>query len=113
MLAWFPPLSFAVLYRFTRAMRAGNGALPAWSARSIVWIGATLGARLYFGHLNDYTRSYGHLNSAVMLLLWLYLSNAAVLIGGEMNSEIEKAIAEPDGAVNGDGHRRSGQGRKG
>jgi uncharacterized BrkB/YihY/UPF0761 family membrane protein len=31
-----------------------------------------------------------------MLLLWLYLTNGAILIGGEMNSEIEKA-ADQDG----------------
>jgi uncharacterized BrkB/YihY/UPF0761 family membrane protein len=30
------------------------------------------------------------LNGVVMLLLWLYLTNGAILIGGEMNSEIEK-----------------------
>ncbi|MBV9490003.1 MAG: hypothetical protein JO069_09805 [Verrucomicrobia bacterium] len=33
------------------------------------------------------------MNSVVMLLLWLYVSNGAILIGGEMNSEIEKAGA--------------------
>ena len=41
--------------------------------------------------MNDYSRNYGHLNGAVMLLLWLYVTNGAILIGGEMNSEIEKA----------------------
>ena len=38
--------------------------------------------------------SYGHLNGVVMLLLWLYITSGAILIGGEMNSEIEKAAAE-------------------
>jgi uncharacterized BrkB/YihY/UPF0761 family membrane protein len=32
-----------------------------------------------------------------MLLLWLYISNGAILIGGEMNSEIEKNIAQGNG----------------
>ena len=60
----------------------------------VLWITATFATRLYFGHVNNYSRSYGHLNGVVMLLLWLYASNGAILIGGEMNSEIEKNIAQ-------------------
>jgi uncharacterized BrkB/YihY/UPF0761 family membrane protein len=33
-----------------------------------------------------------------MYLLWLYVTNGAILIGGEMNSEIEKAVANRHGA---------------
>lgn len=100
-------LSFAVLYRFAPNLRNARWqwSTPGAVCALILWIVATLGARLYFGHINNYARSYGHLNSAVMLLLWLYLSNAAVLIGGELNSEIEKAIAEPPGSVEKNGHR--------
>lgn len=88
-------LSFAVLYRFAPNLRdhewrwSTPGALCAF----VIWVGATLAIRLYFDHVNDYSRSYGHLNRVVMLLLWLYVTNGAILIGGEMNSEIEKAAA--------------------
>ena len=41
--------------------------------------------------MDDYSFTYGQLNGVVMLLLWLYVTNGAILIGGEMNSEIEKA----------------------
>ena len=60
----------------------------------VLWIGSTLAVRLYFDHVNNYSRNYGQLNGVVMLLLWLDISNGAILIGGEMNSEIEKAAAE-------------------
>jgi hypothetical protein len=49
------------------------------------------------------------LNAAATILLWLYLTGAAIFIGGEANSEIEKAAAEaghPD--VREAGERRSG-----
>lgn len=85
--------SFAILYRFAPNLpdREWQWSTPGAVCAIIVWIGATFGARLYFNHVNDYARSYGHLNGVVMFLLWIYISNAAILIGGEMNSEIEKA----------------------
>jgi membrane protein len=85
--------SFAILYRFAPNLpdREWQWSTPGALCAIVVWIGATFGARFYFNHVNNYARSYGHLNGVVMLLLWLYISNAAILIGGEMNSEIEKA----------------------
>jgi membrane protein len=84
------------LYRFAPNLRdhRWRWSTPgAWLAL-FVWIGGTMVVRFYFEHVNNYRRSYGPLNSVVMLLLWLYVANAAVLLGGEMNSEIEKAGAQ-------------------
>jgi membrane protein len=86
-------LSFAVLYRFGASVKdhEWRWSTPGALCALLLWIGFTVMARVYFDYVNDYSRTYGHLNSVVMLLLWLYASNGAVLIGGEMNSEIEKA----------------------
>jgi membrane protein len=91
-------LSFALLYRYAPSVQdpAWRWSTPGALAALVLWIGSTLGARIYFNHVNNYAVSYGHLNGAVMLLLWLYVSNSAILIGGEMNSEIEKAAAGGD-----------------
>jgi membrane protein len=88
-------LWFAVLYRFAPDLRdqEWRWSTPGALCALILWVGATFTARFYFDHVNDYSRAYGHLNGVVMLLLWLYVSNGAILIGGEMNSEIEKAAA--------------------
>jgi membrane protein len=88
--------SFALLYRFAPNLRdhEWRWSTPGALCALVIWIGSTVGARLYFRHVNDYSRSYGHLNGVVMLLLWLYVTNGAILIGGEMNSEIEKAAAK-------------------
>lgn len=85
---------FAILYRFGPSLndRRWQWSTPGAVCALIVWIAATFGARIYFDHINDYSRTYGHMNGVVMLLLWLYITNGAILIGGEMNSEIEKAI---------------------
>jgi membrane protein len=90
--------AFAVLYRYAPNLRdcAWRWSTPGAFCAVILWIALTFATRLYFEHVNNYARSYGHLNGVVMFLLWLYVSNGAILIGGEMNSEIEKHIAETD-----------------
>lgn len=91
--------SFAILYRFGPSLRdrQWQWSTPGAVCALAIWIAATFAARIYFDRFNDYSRSYGHLNGAVMLLLWLYITNGAILIGGEMNSEIEKATkGQPD-----------------
>lgn len=88
-------VAFAVLYRFAPNLRdhEWRWSTPGTVCAIVLWICATIAARLYFDHVNNYAHSYGHLNGVVMLLIWLYVTNGALLIGGEMNSEIEKAAA--------------------
>jgi membrane protein len=89
-------LSFAILYRFAPNLKnhKWQWSTPGAICAFVIWVGATVASRLYFDHINDYSRSYGPVNRVVMLLLWLYVTNGAILIGGEMNSEIEKAAEE-------------------
>jgi membrane protein len=104
---------FAVLYRFAPNLRdcQWRWSTPGALCGLLLWLSSTFATRLYFEHVNNYSRSYGHLNGVVILLLWLYVSNGAILIGGEMNSEIEKYIAERD-APESVAHRdRSGSGK--
>jgi membrane protein len=104
---------FAVLYRFAPNLRdcQWRWSTPGALCGLVLWLSSTFATRLYFEHVNNYSRSYGHLNGVVILLLWLYVSNGAILIGGEMNSEIEKYIAERD-APESVAHRdRSGSGK--
>lgn len=89
--------SFAILYRFAPNLRyhEWRWSTPGALCALILWIAATFAARIYFDNVNDYSFVYGRLNGVVMLLLWLYVTNGAILIGGEMNSEIEKAAQPP------------------
>jgi membrane protein len=88
-------LCFAIIFRFAPNLKDAQWkwSTPGSVCALLLWLLATVGLRIYFGHITDNYRSYGHLNSVVMLMLWLYFTNAAILIGGEMNSEIEKAAA--------------------
>jgi membrane protein len=101
---------FAVLYRFAPNLRdcAWRWSTPGALCALVLWMSSTFAARLYFEHINNYSRSYGHLNGVVILLLWFYVSNGAILIGGEMNSEIEKNIIEGESSQAGAHRDRSG-----
>jgi membrane protein len=44
----------------------------------------------YVNNYGNYSKTYGSLAGVIVLILWLYLSSLAVLIGGELNSELER-----------------------
>jgi membrane protein len=102
--------SFAAVYRFGPNLkdRRWQWSIPGAVVAVILWVPSTLLLRMYqeyFGSL----RVYGRLNSVATLLLWLYVTGAVIFIGGEANSEIEKAAAEAGHLdVRGAGERRSG-----
>jgi membrane protein len=58
------------------------------------WLIISFGFRVYLHYFDSYSKSYGSLGAVIVLMLWLYLTGAAVLIGGEINSEIENAAAK-------------------
>jgi membrane protein len=73
------------------------------------WGGSILFLRISQEHFSSTQRIYAELKPVVALLLWLYFTGAAIFIGGEINSEIEKAATETgDTDVRKPGDRRSG-----
>ena len=74
---------------------------------TLLWIAASLGLQLYLKMAGSFTETYGALGGAMVVLLWLYVTGIAILVGGEMNAEIEHA--SPDGKEPGEkvpGQRR-------
>jgi membrane protein len=56
-----------------------------------LWLGASLGLKYYVANLGSYTETYGVIGGFMVLLLWFYVSGLVILIGAEMNAEIEHA----------------------
>jgi membrane protein len=77
---------------------------PGSALATALWLVASLGFRFYVQNFGDYNATYGALGAAVLLLLWLYVSGLAVLVGAELNSEIEHA--SPHGRNRSEGGRR-------
>jgi membrane protein len=58
----------------------------------MVWILASSGLKLYLSTFDSFNRTYGSLGAVIVLLVWLYVSGAAILIGGELNSVIWQSV---------------------
>jgi membrane protein len=88
--------SFASMYRFGPNLkdRRWQWSTPGAVVAIALWAGTTLLLRIYQEHFSSSQRIYGGLAPVATFLLWLYLTGAAILIGGEANSEIEKAAAD-------------------
>jgi membrane protein len=57
----------------------------------LIWIVATAGFSLYLSTIGSYNETYGTLGGLIALLIWLWLSNIALLFGAELNSEVERS----------------------
>ena len=64
---------------------------PGSAFGAFVWVVTSFGFRTYLHFFNNYSVSYGSLGAAMILLVWLYVSGLAYLIGGEINAEITRA----------------------
>ncbi|MBA2306041.1 MAG: YihY/virulence factor BrkB family protein [Acidobacteria bacterium] len=58
---------------------------------TLLWVVISLGFKVYVANFGNYTETYGVIGGVMMLLLWFYLSAIAILVGAEMNAEIEHA----------------------
>jgi len=67
---------------------------PGAVVATVLWFGASLGVKVYLARFADYNATYGAVGGVMALLLWFYISGLSILIGAEMNSEIEHASAE-------------------
>ena len=64
---------------------------PGAVVATALWLIASLGFRVYVSQFADYNETYGSLGGIIVLMLWFYISALAVLVGAEMNAEIEHA----------------------
>src|SRR4051794_15760674 len=57
----------------------------------LVWIAASIALALYVANFGSYNKTYGTLGGVVVFLLWLWITNMAILLGAEFNAETERA----------------------
>ena len=56
----------------------------------VVWVVASLGFAFYVSNFSSYNKTYGSLAAVVVFLVWLWISNLALLFGAEFDAELER-----------------------
>lgn len=88
--------AFASIYYFAPDLRDQDWKwiTPGSVIGIALWLLASFGLKSYLNFFNSYSMTYGSLGAVIILMLWLYLTGLAVLIGGEVNAEIEHVAAQ-------------------
>lgn len=100
-LAWSVTLAlitlfFSVIYYFAPDVKTSrwHWFTPGAAIGIFGWIVASLGLRVYLHYFNTFSLTYGSLGAVIILLTWFYITGLMLLLGAEINSEIEAAAAE-------------------
>ena len=103
-------LGLAVVYRYgpDRDQPRWRWVSPGAIVAAVTWVIGSLLFSLYTANFGKYNQTYGSLGAVVILLLWLFLTSLVVILGAEINAELERQTArdttegrdEPMGARN-------------
>lgn len=95
-------LFFAVIYYWApdlKTQRRWRWLTPGGVFGIVGWLLASLGLRVYLHFFNTYSITYGSLGAVIILLTWFYISGLMLLVGAEVNQEIEYAAALRESAA--------------
>ncbi|HEX3350799.1 MAG TPA: YihY/virulence factor BrkB family protein [Acetobacteraceae bacterium] len=95
MLVLFVLLSLALIYRFGPCRRKAKWkwVTPGSVVATFLWLVASLLFSFYVAHLANYSTTYGPLGAVAAVMMWFWVSAYAVLLGAELNSEMELQTA--------------------
>jgi membrane protein len=91
---FFIALSCSLIYRYgpdLRERRRWHWFTPGAAFFGFIWLAASFGFRIYLHFFDNYSFSYGSLGTLMILLVWLYATGLAFIIGGVINAEIERS----------------------
>jgi membrane protein len=89
-------LAFGIVYRYgpSRERARWRWVRPGAAAAALVWVGASLAFSWYLNHLAHYDVTYGSLAAVVGFMMWIWVSVMVVLLGAELNAELEHQTAQ-------------------
>lgn len=89
-------LFFAVIYYWAPDLKRScwRWLTPGSAIGIVVWVLASVGFRVYLHFFNNFSVTYGSLGAVIILLTWFYITGLTLLLGAEINSQIEAAAAE-------------------
>jgi membrane protein len=89
-------LQFSTIYYFAPDLKAKrwHWVTPGAVIGLLGWVASSLGLRIYLHYFDSFTITYGSLGAVIVLLTWFYMTGLMLLLGAEVNSEIQAAVAE-------------------
>jgi Virulence factor BrkB len=95
LLALLPTVGLAVLYRFAPDRENPRWSWVSWGSAvaTLLWVVASLAFSFYVSHFANYNKTYGALAGIIILMFWLFLTAFMVLLGAELNTEMELQTA--------------------
>jgi membrane protein len=88
--------ALAVLYRYAPDRDEPKWTWVSWGSgiATLLWILASIGFSIYANSFGNYNKTYGALAGIIILMFWLYLTAVIVLVGAELNTEMELQTAK-------------------
>jgi membrane protein len=88
----FATVGLAILYRYAPSRRPAQWRWVMWGSvvAATLWALASVVFALYVGHFASYGKTYGALGGVIALLMWFYISSFTVVVGAEINAEMER-----------------------
>jgi membrane protein len=71
--------------------------IPGAAPAIVVWLLASAGFAFYVADFGSYNKTYGALGGVIAFLVWLWITNIAILLGAEVNAERERTRQLKDG----------------
>jgi membrane protein len=89
-------VGLAVLYRYAPDRDQPKWSWVSWGSgiAALLWVLATVGFALYANFFGNYNKTYGALAGVIILMFWLFLTSFVVLVGAELNTEMELQTAK-------------------
>ena len=88
-------VGLAVLYRYAPDRDQPRWSWVSWGSgiAALLWVLASIGFSIYVNSFGNYNKTYGALAGIIILMFWLYLTAVIVLVGAELNTELELQTA--------------------
>ncbi|GIF09001.1 YihY/virulence factor BrkB family protein [Actinoplanes siamensis] len=88
-------LMFAILYWASPNARTGGfrWVSPGGLSAVVLWILASVAFAIYLANFANYNKTYGTLGGVIAFLVWMWITNIAVLLGAELDAELERGRA--------------------
>ena len=88
-------LMFAILYWASPNAKTGGfrWVSPGGIFAVVLWLLASVAFAIYLANFANYNKTYGTLGGVIAFLVWMWISNIAVLLGAELDAELERGRA--------------------